>query len=80
MNAREIIKRGDRIRCTSTEELLTITKALAGMAVHVAVLHDDACTPGVCVCSPHYVLERLTAATLEDGQRQHAGWVRRSTS
>ena len=77
---RSIIERGDRIRCASAEELAAITSSLRGLAVHVMTLHDAACTPGVCVCSPEYIVQRLTVESYIAGQREQRSWIAGSTS
>lgn len=77
---RTVIARGDRIRCTSEDELEKIMSALDGLAVHVTIQHDDVCTPARCACSPHYVLERLTVETYATGQTAQRRWIQDTTS
>lgn len=77
---RGIIERGDKIRCTSMEELVGIREALRGMVVHAWCLHDDACTPSECRCQPEYIIERLTPETYLAGQDAQAQWVKEKSS
>lgn len=51
-----------------------------GRALHVLVLHDDACTPNICVCKPEYVVEELTTDTYLAGQKAQAAWRKGATS
>jgi hypothetical protein len=52
------------------------TGALDGRAVHLTVLHDDACRPGVCSCEPAFVVEELTEETYRVGQEAQRNWVK----
>lgn len=54
--------------------------AFQGKAVHLTVLHDDACTPSRCVCEPEYVLDDLTVDTYVAGQKAQAEWEKNSRS
>lgn len=56
------------------------TGELQGTASHVLVLHDNACTPGVCVCEPSFVVEELTIDNYLAGQQAQAKWVKEKTS
>jgi hypothetical protein len=62
------------------EELLEILPALEGMAVHQTILHDDKCTPSSCTCSPHYIIENLTAETWIEGERRQQEWIKKVSS
>lgn len=78
--ARQLIERGDSIRCETAAEFEAVIAALAGCALHVRIEHDDACTPSVCMCSPHYVIERLSVDTYTAGRDAQRRWLRESTS
>jgi len=52
----------------------------AGRAVHVTVLHDDACTPSRCVCEPEFVVEEATPAVLAAGVRAQRAWEEETAS
>lgn len=54
--------------------------AQGGAAFHVTILHDDACSPSSCVCSPEYVLEELTADTLLKGAEAQRRWKKETSS
>ncbi len=66
----------------SHAELLTAVTSgeLAGRALHVTVLHDDACTPSICVCTPDYIVDDLTVDSYLAGQEAQKKWVKESTS
>lgn len=51
-----------------------------GMALHLLVLHDGACSPSVCVCAPEYLVEELTTETYFAGQQAQAAWVKATLS
>jgi hypothetical protein len=65
-----------KICCKNTAEFHRVVTTLPPDAYHLIILHDDACTPGACVCEPEYVIEGLTPETYERGQRAQAEWVR----
>ena len=77
---RGLIEDGQRVRCKTFVEFFDVAMALRGLAVHVLTLHDDTCTPSLCVCTPHFIFERLTPETYVAGQREQSAWVQRSTS
>ena len=54
--------------------------AFAGKAMHMTVMHDDACTPARCVCSPEFIVQDLTVETCLAGQRAQASWERGTRS
>jgi hypothetical protein len=56
------------------------SSAFQGRALHMVILHDDACTPDRCSCEPEYVLEDLTVENYIAGQRAQAEWKRNSVS
>ena len=51
-----------------------------GGAFHLVVLHDPACSPLGCRCSPEFVLEPLTVDNIIAGQRAQAKWAREALS
>lgn len=53
---------------------------LVGKALHAVVLHDNECTPTICVCEPEYILEDLTVENFTEGQKAQDDWVKKSTS
>lgn len=65
-----------RVTYKSAEELHAAVAALAskGGAFHVVILHDDACTPAGCVCTPEFVLEELTVENYRKGQEAQEAW------
>jgi hypothetical protein len=67
-----------RLHLKNTAEFEEFCMAVAGTgsALHVQVLHDDGCTPGVCSCDPEYVVEDLTPDSYLAGRRAQEEWVR----
>lgn len=61
-------------------EAAMATGEIQAGAFHLVVLHDDACTPGICVCEPEFILEDLTPENYMAGQRAQADWKRSKTS
>ncbi len=53
---------------------------LQGACLHLVTLHDDACTPGVCLCEPEYVLEDGTDDNITAGAKAEDAWRRAKTS
>jgi aminoglycoside phosphotransferase len=49
-------------------------------AWHVVVVHDNACSPLACTCSPEYILEDLTVANVERAIREEREWKKASLS
>jgi hypothetical protein len=54
--------------------------AAGGSALHVLILHDNACTPSRCVCEPWYEVRDLTKDTRLDGLERQRKWVKETTS
>jgi len=51
-----------------------------GEAVHLTIMHDDACTPERCTCEPEYMVQDLTVENYKAGQRAQENWERTSRS
>jgi hypothetical protein len=54
--------------------------AFEGKAMHVLILHDDACTGSRCVCEPEYVIEDLTPESYAAGQKAQAKWLKETSN
>lgn len=50
-----------------------------GDIIHMTVLHDDACSPAGCVCTPEYLVEEGTPEAILRGAEAHQQWVKETT-
>ena len=52
-----------------------------GRALHLAIMHDDWCPSGTggrgCTCTPHVMVDELTAETVQRGEREEREWLSR---
>ena len=64
-----------RFRSMAELQAALMSGDYAGKAMHLVVLHDDACTPQHCSCEPEFELEPLTAETYARAQREQAAWA-----
>lgn len=69
-----------KLYCKNQDELLAVLSGLGPQAVHVTILHDDACSPSACVCSPDFVIEDLTGDVWFKAMKLQEEWIKNSSS
>jgi|HubBroStandDraft_6_1064221.scaffolds.fasta_scaffold2200735_1 hypothetical protein len=69
-----------KLRLFKTRAEFEAFVAAGGSALHVLILHDNACTPSRCVCEPWYEVRDLTKDTRLDGLERQRKWVKETTS
>ena len=51
-----------------------------GGALHILVLHTDACSPIGCVCRPKFLVQDLTPTSAAVGEACERAWIRETGS